>query len=405
MNEIHAYIDDRVDWLVDTTVSLIRTPSVSGDEGAVAALLTEIFKKEGFSFFTDAAGNVVAGIDMPRRAGPGEKILALNVHLDTVPPGISTQWRHGPFSGTVEDGRIYGRGACDTKGAWAPMILAMEAVRQTGVPLKGQVLFTGVVMEETTYGIGIKVLLEDTLKDYRPDYIVLGEPTNLDIAIGHRGRTEIEIALSGRSCHASTPQKGDNAIYKAAWAIRAVEELANTVIGEVGDPRLGTRSLAVTDIVCTPAAHNVIPDGCTFFIDYRLLPGETVETVEEALREAVEMAGVGGVISIPGKSGKTYTGMPFYGKKFMAAYRIDEGHTLVQETKGAVIKALGREPVIRHWQFATDGAWSMGVLGIPTIGFSPCEERLAHVIDEHVRIDSMKEAAKVYAAMILRLLG
>ncbi|OPY66085.1 MAG: Succinyl-diaminopimelate desuccinylase [Syntrophorhabdaceae bacterium PtaU1.Bin034] len=275
--EIERYIEDRTGWLIEKTVEFIRKPSISGSEGEAAGLLAGTLEDSGLPASIDAAGNVVAVLEGPGTAHPQGKTLVLNVHLDTVPAGNPSSWRHDPFSGAIEDGRIYGRGACDTKGAWAPMVLAMEAIRQSGAKLQGQVIFSAVVMEELTCSVGMRTLLDRTLIDNRPDYIILGEPTGLNIAIGHKGRTELAVSTGGRSCHASTPWEGDNAIYKAGRAITSIERLAGEINSGPGDEVFGKTSLAMTDIVCNPGVRNVIPDSCTMYLDYRFPPGETPE--------------------------------------------------------------------------------------------------------------------------------
>jgi putative selenium metabolism hydrolase len=404
MSEISKYIERRVGWLVEITQAFIRTPSVSGAEGPVAQLLVRVLDEAGLAASVDRAGNVVASLETSRAPGSHQP-FAFNVHLDTVPAGPSTSWRYDPFGGEITDGKIYGRGACDTKGAWAPMILAMEAVRESGVVLNRPVLFTGVVMEELTCSTGMKVLLDETLSDTRPAYVILGEPTGLNLAIGHKGRTEIWITTTGKSCHASAPANGDNALYRAAPVIDAVERLAEKLQRQTPDPLFGRSSLAMTDIVCSPGARNVVPDSTTMYVDYRFLPHETAASVEERLRQALTLDWVEGQVRIGEQEGTTYTGLRFDGKKFMAGFTLDEAHPLVTAADEAITSIRGARPSIYRWDFATDGSYSAGVLGIPTIGFSPCDERLAHVIDEYVEIEAMIMAAKVYAAMIIKLAG
>jgi putative selenium metabolism hydrolase len=404
MSEISKYIERHVDWLVETTQAFIRTPSVSGAEGTIAQLLVRVLDGAGLPTRVDRAGNVVGTLAATGGEASGQP-LVFNIHLDTVPAGPSTSWKHDTFGAEVKSGKIYGRGACDTKGAWAPMILAMEAVKESGVALNRPVLFTGVVMEELTCSIGMKVLLDETLSDTRPAYMILGEPTGLNLAIGHKGRTELWITTTGRSCHASAPGSGDNALYRAAPAIEAVERLAEKLQRETPDPLFGRSSLAMTDIVCSPGARNVVPDSATMYVDYRFLPRDTPESVEERVRQALTLDWVEAKVRIGEQEGTTYTGMQFAGKKFMAGFTLDEAHPLVTAAAETIASTRGARPSVYRWNFATDGAYSAGVLGIPTIGFSPCDELLAHVIDEYVEIEAMIMAAKVYAAMIMKLAG
>lgn len=398
--KILDYIDSRREYLVNATSKFLRVPSPSGSEGAVARVLLEELEGAGFKAWIDPAGNVVGQLKGDSD-GRGPR-LAFNVHLDHVPPGNPSSWKHDPFSGTIENGRIYGRGAADTKGAWAPMILAMEAVKECG-RIAGNVLFTGVVMEELTYCFGMRHLLECTLNQMRPDYMVLGEATGLNVAVGHRGRTELEAVARGRACHASAPWRGENALYKAARAIVSMEELSGELMKGGEHPMLGKSTLAVTDIKCSPGAHNVVPEECRFYVDYRFLPEESLDSVLIRVKEKVKQEGIH--VGPCEREEESYTGLRFTGIKYMPGFVIPSEHNLVREVASAAESVLKTQPKIQRWDFATDGGYSMGVLRIPTVGFSPCEEELAHAPNESVRVDYMLMAAKVYAEIILRLCG
>ena len=402
---ITEYIEDRVDWLIAKTTGFIRTPGVSGFEGEIAKVLTGCLAESGLTALTDEAGNVVGAFEESSPAPDEGKVLAFNVHLDTVPAGNHQSWKYHPFGGIVEEGKIFGRGASDTKGAWAPIILAMEAVRNCGIRLEGRVIFTAVVMEELGLCAGMKALLESTLQNALPDYIILGEPTGLDIAIGHKGKTELEVITHGRACHASTPWMGENALYRAAAVIQAMEKKALEIDALPGDPLFGKSTLAMTNVTCTPGVRNIIPDSCAMYVDYRFLPGETMETVRASLERHLTMNKIEADIRVSREDGLTYTGLAVKGQKYIPAFGLDDGHVLVRKASDAAREVLLRSPRVYRWNFATDGGWSMGKLGIPTIGFSPCEEHLAHTVDEYVRIESLVSAAKVYAAMIIRLLN
>lgn len=405
LKEIVGYIEDRKDWLAGTTASFIATPSLSGSEGAASELLARTLQTAIGNAFIDEAGNVVASL---REDGPAGKIgttLAFNVHLDTVPAGDFSSWKHAPFGGVIEDGKVYGRGASDTKGAWAPMILAMEAVKRLGVDLDGEVLFTAVVMEELTGSLGMRHLLDRTLRETRPDLIILGEPTGLRLAIGHKGRAEVEVVTRGTSCHASTPRAGRNALYQAAAAVSRLEELSGEMEQGPEDPLFGRSTMAVTHIESAPGAHNMIPDLCTIFVDCRFAPSETTGGVLKQIDAALRSGGVAAEVRFGEKEERTCTGISLRAKKYMAPWTLDEKDPFVVASAEAATAALGKRPDIYRWDFATDGSYSMGVLGIPTLGFSPCEDRLAHVTDEYVDIESMVTAAKVYAALIIALTG
>jgi len=404
-DEIIRYIEERSDWLTGQTVEFVKTPGISGSEGAIADTLLRCLERSGQKAFRDAAGNVVAAFGGLKPPSPAEKTLAFNVHLDTVPSGSPGIWTHDPFGGVLEGDRIFGRGTSDTKGAWAPIILAMESVTKCGIALQGRVIFTAVVMEELGLCAGMRHLLETTLRDNIPDYMILGEPTSLNIAVGHKGKTEFQISTHGQACHASAPWQGENALYAAAPIIASIEKVASEISAEEEDPLFGKTTIALTDIVCNPGVRNVVPDSCTMYLDCRILPGETPDGIRSRIEQHLRRAGIKADLRISTEDGLTYTGLKAGGEKFIPAFELNELHPLVTGATEALSDVLSRKPRVYRWDFATDGGWSMGVLGIPTIGFSPGEESLAHTVDEYVRVGHLKEAAKAYAAMIIGILG
>jgi putative selenium metabolism hydrolase len=394
------YIESKANFLIDATSDFIRTPSTSGKEGEVAALLLKRIKEMDIDATSDAIGNVLGWVR--GKAAAGSSRLAFNVHLDHVPPGEQASWKHDPYSGMFDGARVHGRGASDTKGAWAPMLLAMDAIERNG-GVEGDLVFTAVVMEEQTHCAGMRHLLEITLKESMPDFIVSGEATSLNVALGHRGRTEIEFISRGRSAHASAPWRGENALYKASRVVSSMEKLSRSMVTGESHPLLGRSSLTVTDISCSPGARNVIPDLCRVYMDYRFLPREDARSILERVRQRIRIDSLDAEARIVETEETSYTGHRFKGQKFMPGFLIDSNHPLVETVVESVKSVLLAPPKLQRWDFATDGGYSMGVLGIPTIGFSPCEEEMAHTIDENVRLDYMMKAAKIYADMILRV--
>lgn len=240
------------DALVRFAQELIRIPSPSGQEGPLAQRLAEEMRRVGFDHvFLDRIGNVVA------RIGTGEPpILLYNGHMDTVLPGDLSQWKRDPYAAEVKDGILHGLGAMDMKGALAAMVHSAPAVRAQSPQLKGTLYVVGVVQEEPAEGMGMKVLVEE--EGIRPDFVVLGEATGLQISRGQRGRVEIRVTTHGRSSHASSPGQGRNAINAAARIIFETELLAPRLLS---DPFLGPGSLAVTQIDSVSGSRNAIPSG------------------------------------------------------------------------------------------------------------------------------------------------
>jgi putative selenium metabolism hydrolase len=382
--------------LVQFAQELVRTPSVSTREGAVAqAMVSELEQAGCDDVRVDAVGNVIG------RVGTGKgPILLFDGHMDTVDVGDASRWEHDPFGGEIARGVLYGRGAADMKGGLASMVYAAKAVAALKSRLRGTLYVIGVVQEEPCEGLAIRHAIE--AEGLRPDWVVLGEPTNLQIARGHRGRIALEITVRGRACHASMPEQGVNAIYEAARVVVGVELLA-AQLGE--DSFLGRGSIAVTDIRSVAGSRNAVPDACSLYVDRRLTGGETEAKAIAELRSIISREGVDASIQVDEYQATSYTGHQVRGRQEFEAWATPANHHLVTSAASVVERALGYVPRVRRWEFSTDGVYTAGVAGLPTIGFGPGEERYAHTSQEQVRVQDLKSATRVYAELAMRLLG
>ena len=384
--------DDLVRFLQD----LVRIPSPSTQEGRVAERLAEEMRRVGFAeVFTDRIGNVVG-----RVGGSGGKVLFYEGHMDTVGTGDPDSWPRDPYGAEIEDGVLYGLGASDMKGGLAAMVYGAKALLDAGVELGGDLYVVGVVQEEPCEGLVVRVLIEE--EGIRPDFVVLGEATDLQISRGQRGRMEMRVVVHGRSCHASTPERGENAIYGAAKLVFGVELLALQL---PRDPFLGRGSIAVTQIESAAASRNAIPDMCTLYIDRRLTLGETEAKALAEIQSIIVREGVRAQVEVSEYRATSYTGYRCQAKEFYPPWALDEDHPLVQATARAIRKTLGYRPRIGAWAFSTDGVYTMGVAGIPTVGFGPGEERFAHTVDDQIRLADVFAAARVYAQLATEILG
>jgi putative selenium metabolism hydrolase len=375
---------------------LVRIPSLSTHEEAVAIRLAEEMRRIGFAeVWTDRIGNVVGRIG----PGHGPKLL-LNGHMDVVDVGDPGRWLHPPYGGSIEDGVLYGRGACDMKGGLAAMVYAVKALLDAGVKLGGDLYVVGVVQEEPCEGLGIQVLVEEG--GLRPDFVVLGEPSNLQVKIGHRGRVEMEVEVRGRAAHASAPELGSNAIHHAARLIFGLELLTPRL---ASDPFLGQGTLAVTQIESEAASRNAVPDSCSFYIDRRLTLGETERKALAEVQTIINTEEVDANVTVTDWRTTSYTGYERQIRSSFPAWVTPEDSPLVQATVRSVRETLGYRPRLGRWEFSTDGTFTAGVANIPTVGFGPGEERYAHTVDEQIRLNDVVNAARVYARLAVELLG
>ncbi len=375
---------------------LIRLPSLSHQEDEVAERLIAEMKRAGFAeVWVDRVGNVIGRIG----AGSGPKLL-YNGHMDTVGVGDPTSWQRDPYGAEIEDGVLYGRGACDMKGGLAAMVYGAKALIDSGLELKGDLYVVGIVQEEPCEGLAMQVLVEE--EGLKPDFVVLGEPTNLQISRGQKGRLEMKVTIRGQSCHASTPDLGENAIYAAARLIFGLELLAPNL---ANDPFLGQGTLAVTHIENTAGSRNAVPDSCTFYIDRRLTLGETETRALAEVQSIIAREEVNAQVEVTEHRSASRTGYPCRLKEYYPAWALPQEHPLLQAVERAIRETLGYRPRIGQWAFSTDGAYTMGTANIPTIGFGPGEERFAHTIDDQIRLADVIDAARVYACLATEVLG
>jgi putative selenium metabolism hydrolase len=255
-------------------------------------------------------------------------------------------------------------------------------------------------MEEWCDGISGNALVEH--EGIRPDFVVVGESTEMDIYRGHRGRTEISVTFKGRSCHASAPERGDNALYKAIPFIQGVERLHQELKSRP-DPFLGPGSITVTNISTRTASLNAVPDECSLYIDRRMHPAETKEVVLNELR-ALPNAELAEIV-VPMYTEPSYTGFVFPVEKIFPAWTLAEDHPYVQAGKATFASCYGRPARTGKWVFSTNATYWMGKAGIPAIGFGPGEEHWAHTVLDQVPAAEVVQCADFYAMLPLFLEG
>ncbi|MFC1955639.1 YgeY family selenium metabolism-linked hydrolase [Chloroflexota bacterium] len=384
---------------------LVQTPSISGEEGEVASLIAREMKKLGYDeVFTDDMGNV-AGI--LKGSGQGENIM-FNGHMDQVDVGRLEAWEYEPLGGAISEGYLHGRGTCDMKGAIASQVYAGAVIKNLSIPHRGDIIVTGVVQEEPAECVGMAYLCDVAFaqRGIKFDFIVLGEPSDLKISLGHKGRLELEITTIGRTSHGSAPWRGINAVYKMLPIITSVQTLDAKLPSH---KLLGKSTISLTIISCSPGRLSVIPDLCTVSLDCRFNPDETPEKVRSQIDNILKDMGKGdaefkGSVRIREIEEVSYTGMKTLAKKLMTAWLISEEHPKVVKTCDA-LRELGHEIKYTYWDFGTDGSHTAGKLGIPTIGYGPGEESLAHTPIERISLDSLVKSVAGNAAIAIAITG
>lgn len=377
--------------LVQFAQSLVQQPSLSGEERAVADRVQAEMQALGFTAITvDANGSVVGVID---GVHPGPTIL-LDAHIDTVGIAPGVPWTQEPHGGRVVDEAIYGRGTADMKGALAAMIHAAAAVDRT--KLYGRIAVSATTLEEVLEGVTLRTVMNQI----QPDFVVIGEATNLNLNRGGRGRAEVHLSTIGRPAHSSSPHLGRNAVLDMMKVIAAIETLELST-----EPLMGPAIMALTDIISEPyPGYSVIPSLCKVTYDRRLLPGETPADVLSAITEHPAVQGLPLQAQIAAGEHVAYTGTTLHADKFFPAWIFPESHPFVASAL-AGLHETGLQPQISAYRFCTNGAYSAGIAGVPTIGFGPAKESDAHVVDERLLLSDLFAAAQGYQGIIEAVLS
>ncbi len=369
---------------------LISIPSVTGSESNIASYIHSLLSQLGFKAEYAKAGSVAGIID---GGEPGPTIV-LDGHIDTVAVDNKDEWNTDPFKGTLIGDKLYGRGASDMKSAVAAMIAAASSF--IGKRFNGRIIVACIVEEERFEGIAAR----EITSRYKPDYVIIGESTELRLNIGQRGRAEVVLESFGRSCHSSNPEKGINAILLMKRAIDAIERIQI----HHQDP-LGDGILAITDIISSPyPGVSVIPDYAKATFDRRVLLGETAESIVGEINDALQKENINAKASIAIGETTSYSGEKFIAPRFFPPWLMDmKSEIVVKAMEGLKSRKLFKG--IGTYSFCTNGSHYAGEAGIPTIGYGPGAEASAHTSNEAVLVSELEEAVSGYEAIIFGLLG
>ncbi len=407
VRDLFKVIDDMRYELVDLTREFIQIPTINppGERyEEMAGLIARRLNESGFSAqLVRVPDELLRGLklELPRvnvvgilRGSGGGHALCYNGHYDVVPPGSG--WSVEPFSGVVRDGKIYGRGAADMKGANAAMIVAVKALKEAGFKLKGDVVYVATPDEETGGHAGAEYVVKEGL--VKGDACVVGEPTEVDkIAVAHKGALWLELTTQGKAAHGSLPHRGINAVEKMAKVIVALEKLkADLVRRETKAPmpeESRTPTMMIGGLIQGGVKINVVPDRCTVTIDRRLIPEEDVEQVKNEIQDFIE--------KLKSEDPELRVNLRVLEKASPAYTREDE--EIVKAVRDAIKKVTGREAIISGLTGFTDMRFFNQVM--PTILYGPGSMSQAHVADEHVSVEDLVTGTKVYALAMLEFLG
>ena len=379
------------DYTAENLSRLVKIKSLSMQEKEMQEELMRQMKEAGFDEVKmDPLGNVIG------RIGNGKKVLAIDAHIDTVDTGNLTNWEKEPFSGEIRDGYVYGRGTVDQKGGAAAFVTAGRIAKELGLGKDLTVLCVGSVMEEDCDGLCWKYIIEE----YKiiPDIVISTEPTNLNIYRGHRGRMEITVSFRGVSSHGSAPERGKNAIYMASRAALEIEKLNERL---AYDEFLGKGSVTISEFVSGSPSLCAVADFARIHLDRRLTWGETKESAVAEIEAIVK--DMDAKVEVLYYSGHAFTGLDYGMEKYYPTWKIEENHPAVQTGISAFEQLFAKKPVVDKWTFSTNGIATNGMYKIPTIGFGPGNEVLAHAPNEKVPVSDLVAASAFYAGYIALL--
>jgi putative selenium metabolism hydrolase len=373
------------DSLTQFAQSLIRARSLPGDEKSVLEVFSAEMKRLGFDrVWMDETGSLVG---MVEGAQPGPTLL-LDGHCDTV-DAHAPDWTHDPWGGVIENGRLYGRGAADMKGSLAAMVHAVGYLDRDN--LRGRIAVCASVSEEVAEGGALKSVIEAV----RPDFVVIGESTDLNLNRGGRGRAEIQITTFGRSAHSSSPEAGRCAVTDMQRVIQVIASRLPAI-----DPVLGPGLTVLTDIISAPyPGHSVVPYRCRVTYDRRLLLSDSKDALLNELQSLPGLEDIEYQVTLSALEERTHTGEVLQGEKFFPAWLLPETHSFVQAALRG-LKSVGLTPQIGAYRFCTNAAYSAGIAGIPTVGFGIGREEDAHIVDESIAVADLLTAARGYQGII-----
>ncbi|MED1467923.1 peptidase [Bacillus salipaludis] len=325
----------------------------------------------------------------------GGKSIILNGHIDVVPVGDEKNWSHDPFSGRIENGKLFGRGSTDMKGGSAALLLAIESLIETGIKLKGDVIFQSVIEEESG-GAGT---LAAVLRGYRADGAIIPEPTNMKIFPKQQGSMWFRITVKGRAAHGGTRYEGISAIEKSVRVIERLQQLEKDRNSRITDP--------LFDSIPIPIPINIgkinsgewpssVPD--LAFIEGRMgvAPDETIPSAELEMENCLQELN---------QCDEWFRANPlqieWFGGRWIPG-SLESDHPLMKELSASFQEITGEAPVIEASPWGTDGGILSSVGNTPVVVFGPGITETAHDADEHIELEDLYIASEIIARTLIK---
>ncbi|MBK5501291.1 peptidase [Peribacillus sp. TH14] len=394
---------------------LVQEPSKRGQEGSAQAIVVEKCRQLGLEidlweigdeklrnhphFYCDRKDfkgnpNLVA---IKRGIGNG-KSLILNGHIDVVPEGDHTAWHDDPYSGMAKDGKVFGRGTTDMKGGNVSLLLALEAIIESGIQLKGDVIFQSVIEEESG-GAGT---LAAVLRGYRADGAIIPEPTNMKLFPLQQGSMWFRLIVKGKSAHGGTRYEGVSAIDKAISVMLEIKKLEQERNESLRHSLYKNVTIPIPINIGSIQSGNwpsSVPDTAVLEGRFGIAPTETMEAAQRSLMQCIEALN---------QTDAWFKEKPieleWFGARWLPG-SLELEHPLMKTLGAYYEKVMGEQPLVEASPWATDGGYLSSVGSTPVVVFGPGETKLAHDSNEYIEVDKMMDVAKIIALTIIEWCG
>ncbi|WP_409342023.1 peptidase [Paenibacillus sp. MBLB4367] len=394
---------------------LVQAPSTQGNEAEAQALVArklqqiglevDIWEPDGkelkkhpcFCSPREAFTGSPNVVGILRGSGGGRSII-LNGHIDVVPEGDREQWLENPYSGNIRDGRMYGRGVTDMKGGNVSLLLAIQAIRESGLHLKGDVIFQSVIEEESG-GAGT---LAAVLKGYKADAALIPEPTNMRIFPKQQGSMWFRIQVKGRSAHGGTRYEGVSAIEKSMLVIKQIRDLEEKRNARITDPLYRNTPIPIpinVGVIHGGDWPSSVPDLLKLEGRMGVAPDETMEKAKAEMEQFMNRLS---------ETDSWFAEHPpvleWFGARWIPG-SIDTEHELMNALADRYRQVVGQDPVIEASPWGTDGGLLTQAGNTPTIVFGPGVTGVAHYPNEYIELQKVIEAAEIIALTVIDWCG
>ena len=360
-----------------------KTVNGPGDEKPLAEYIKGVLDSFGIEAEVDNLGNNRANV-IGRLKGTGQrKNLLFNGHLDTVPTG-DIEWEHGPYSGDIVDGKIYGRGTADMKGGLAAMLVAIKAIKDSGAELKGDFIYTATAGEETDSLGAVKFVNDGGLKDVVA--IIIGEPSSNGINIAEKGAFWVEITTYGKTSHGAFPEKGINAVIHMNSLLT---ELIKYKFKYEENVTVGHPTMNISTIN-GGVKTNVVPDKCSITIDMRTVPGMDHDEIIKDFEKLIE--------KLSNKIDDFKADIKILNNRMPVETKGD--HPFVKLAENTYKEVFDKEIKASGVNFYTDASIFLPAKQVPCIFFGPGDSSMAHQPNEYITLESLEQTVKYYIKFI-----